>query len=435
MLFVAAAGNAGTDNDATPMWPANCPAASLVSVAATTPSDGLASFSNRGATQVDVGAPGEDVFSTIPAASYGYKSGTSMAAPQVTGIAATLAGLHPGIAPWQVKAAITGGGDPLPALTGTTASGRRADLLGAINVAASGVGLDAAPPDPFAMVAPAEGLITTVTTPLFRWNPTSDAQSGVAGYRLVVGTSVVAQVTAGVTQATPAIPLAEGSHRWSITAVDGAGNARASEARTLIVDRTAPTRVALSSPASGARVAGPAVTLAWAPATDAVSGVAEYRVIVDGAGLDSTGPGGRSVRVRLAPGRHTWQVQAADAAGNASAGPTRSFVVTGKAVKAPARVRPLRLRLRSRITSRSRIDSRSRPLLHLRLTRPARVKFSVRRASSKRPVARFARRARAGTTKVAVPRSSARRMRARGVYVVTARASGGRLDRVRLRVR
>ena len=48
VVVVAAAGNDGTDNDASAFWPANCPATTLLSVAATTQSDGLASFSNRG---------------------------------------------------------------------------------------------------------------------------------------------------------------------------------------------------------------------------------------------------------------------------------------------------------------------------------------------------------------------------------------------------
>jgi hypothetical protein len=171
------------------------------------------------------------------------------------------------------------------------------------------------------------------------------------------------------------------------------------------------------------------VALAWGPTTDAVSGVARYRVIVDGGGLDTTGPGGRSIRVRLAPGRHTWQIQAADVAGNTSPGVTRSFTVSRAATSAPARLRPLRL------SAPSRISSKARPLLRVRLTRAARVTFKVRRTSSSRPLAAFARAVRAGGSDVPVPAAFARRMRPVGVYVVTARASGGRIDTVRLAVR
>ena len=138
----------------------------------------------------------------------------------------------------------------------------------------------------------------------------------------------------GVLQATAGSPLAEGSHTWSVAAVDATGNLRATAARTLLVDRTAPSVPVPAAPADGARVAGPEVTLSWSPATDAVSGVAGYRVLVDGAGTGSTGPGERSLRVRVALGRHTWQVVAVDGVGNESASAARSFSVTGEAAPA-----------------------------------------------------------------------------------------------------
>ncbi len=56
---------------------------------------------------VDVGAPGDMIASTLPGSAFGYKSGTSMAAPHVTGIAAVVRGLHPGFTPAQLK---VGGG-------------------------------------------------------------------------------------------------------------------------------------------------------------------------------------------------------------------------------------------------------------------------------------------------------------------------------------
>ncbi len=353
VLFVAAAGNAATDNDVTAMWPANCPAASLVSVASTTSADGLSSFSNRGAVQVDLGAPGERHPQHDPgwwlrlqvghldggAAGRGHRRGARRPA-------------IPGIAPWQVKAAIGGGGDPLPSLAGLTSTGRRADLTGAIALAGAGVGPDTTPPDPFGALSPAEGLATSSATPVFRWSPSSDAQSGVIAYRLTLDGAVVAQVGPGVTQASAGSALAEGVHRWSVTAVDGIGNVRDTAVRTLLVDRTAPTAPAPSTPADGAQVAGPEVTLGWSPSADPVSGVAAYRVLVDGAGVASAGPGARSVVVRLAPGRHTWQVLAVDAAGNQASSAVSSFAIAGAAggeqgpgpAPAPQRARPDRLR-------------------------------------------------------------------------------------------
>ena len=82
VVVVAAAGNNG---DTTPMYPAyytNC-----IAVAATDANDARASFSNYG-DWVDVAAPGLSIYSTLKNSSYGYMSGTSMAAPHVAGLAA-----------------------------------------------------------------------------------------------------------------------------------------------------------------------------------------------------------------------------------------------------------------------------------------------------------------------------------------------------------
>lgn len=64
-IFVAAAGNDTSDNDTTAVYPANYDLDNIISVAATDQNDELASFSNYGATTVDIGAPGENIYSTI----------------------------------------------------------------------------------------------------------------------------------------------------------------------------------------------------------------------------------------------------------------------------------------------------------------------------------------------------------------------------------
>lgn len=123
ILFVAAAGNGnlagvGQNNDTTPVYPSNyntaigtpgeSPASydAVIAVASITSSGAKSGFSNYGKTTVDLGAPGSGVWSTTPNNGYSSYSGTSMAAPHVTGAAALYKSLHPGAAASQVKTAI-----------------------------------------------------------------------------------------------------------------------------------------------------------------------------------------------------------------------------------------------------------------------------------------------------------------------------------------
>jgi subtilisin family serine protease len=136
ILFVASAGNSGVNADSTPSYPAAYTSANIISVASIRSNGGLSSFSNFGATSVDLGAPGDGVFSTVPGgirgttSSYASYSGTSMAAPHVTGAVALYASLNPGATATQIKAAILASAIPTPSLAGKTVTGGRLSVSG-----------------------------------------------------------------------------------------------------------------------------------------------------------------------------------------------------------------------------------------------------------------------------------------------------------------
>ncbi len=89
MLFVAAAGNTGDNNDAKPIYPADLELDNLISVTFVNADGQLTDQSNYGPNSVDLAAPGEDIYSTT-VGNYATMSGSSMATPQVTGVAAII---------------------------------------------------------------------------------------------------------------------------------------------------------------------------------------------------------------------------------------------------------------------------------------------------------------------------------------------------------
>jgi subtilisin family serine protease len=124
-LFVTSAGNKGGDNDLSPLYPACYPVDNIVSVAACDRFDERASFSCYGRSSVDIAAPGVDILSTCLSESYTLKSGTSMAAPHVSGLAALLLSVRPGSTYAQLKQMILDGAEPLPAWTDYIVTGGR----------------------------------------------------------------------------------------------------------------------------------------------------------------------------------------------------------------------------------------------------------------------------------------------------------------------
>ena len=141
ILFIAAAGNGGSDqvgdnNDTSASYPSNYDTTSsgagydcVIAVAAIRSDGSLSSFSNYGATTVDLGAPGSGVYSTTAYNTYSSYSGTSMATPHVTGGAALYAATHTARGA-ALRTAILSSTVPTGSLSGKTVTGGRLNVSG-----------------------------------------------------------------------------------------------------------------------------------------------------------------------------------------------------------------------------------------------------------------------------------------------------------------
>jgi alpha-tubulin suppressor-like RCC1 family protein/subtilisin family serine protease len=127
VLFVAAAGNSGSNSDLIPSYPASYTHDNIISVASIDRQDMLSYFSNYGATSVDIAAPGSNIYSCYATSdtSYYTASGTSMATPHVAGVAALVLADAPGISTADLRERILAGAIATPALSGKVVTGGR----------------------------------------------------------------------------------------------------------------------------------------------------------------------------------------------------------------------------------------------------------------------------------------------------------------------
>ena len=130
-LFVAAAGNYGENNDFKPRYPASFSSKNIISVASSTYGH-VSDFSNYGRRTVDIAAPGDHIGSTLPGNNCGYETGTSMAAPHVTGVAALIMSEYPELSALEVKEAIMKGGHALESGKLKVKSGKILNANGAL---------------------------------------------------------------------------------------------------------------------------------------------------------------------------------------------------------------------------------------------------------------------------------------------------------------
>ncbi len=123
VIVVAAAGNNASDNDTVPQYPASYSYNNVIAVAATDQNNNLAYFSDYGPNTVAIAAPGVSILTTTPGNTYTYYSGTSLAAPYVSGALALVWSLHPNWAYTQVIADVMNNTDHLASLNGKVTYG------------------------------------------------------------------------------------------------------------------------------------------------------------------------------------------------------------------------------------------------------------------------------------------------------------------------
>jgi hypothetical protein len=132
IIFTAAAGNERNNNDSSPAFPASYDIANIISVAATDNRDRIANFSNYGLTKVHVAAPGVNVYSTVKDSVYDTYSGTSMATPHVSGVAAMLLSIFPNMAYAEVKQRLIQTSEPVPSLRRKVVAKGRVNAVNAV---------------------------------------------------------------------------------------------------------------------------------------------------------------------------------------------------------------------------------------------------------------------------------------------------------------
>jgi subtilisin family serine protease len=250
ILTVAAAGNESANNDTTPSYPANVNSTAVISVAATDASNRLASFSNYGATTVDVAAPGVGIYSTTPNNSYASYSGTSMAAPHVAGLVALMAAANPQATASQIRSAILSSAVPVASLAGKVATGGLINAAAALNlITGTEPPPPPPPPPPSATGEPNDSIGTAITIPLSSGTATVSGSIGdgtyaaadVDIYAVMVGAGGV--LTVDIDAATLATPSSLDSYVrvFNASGVQVAFNDDAAGSLDSLVTYTAPT--------------------------------------------------------------------------------------------------------------------------------------------------------------------------------------------------
>jgi subtilisin family serine protease len=225
--IVASAGNNSRNLDLTPSYPASSTEPSVLSVTATDERGGIVGFANRGLRSVDLAAPGDTILSTARGSGYETRSGTSMAAPYVTGALALLSAARPDLSEAALRDALMSTAPKRSILSGLLGGGGL-DVGAAMHALLPGDRWTAAsaPTAAVAAVAKALRLRTGASTragrrATLRWSATG--ADTVARWQVSLDGRRVAVLDAGDRHVVRHGIAVAGHHRWRVVGLDEAG--------------------------------------------------------------------------------------------------------------------------------------------------------------------------------------------------------------------
>jgi len=189
IIFVSSSGNNAANIDITPHYPACFGIDNVLSVAYTTRNDAIGQYSNYGATNVDLAAPGADIYScffTSDTAYLGSPSleGTSYAAAYVSGALALILAHFPAEPYQQTITRLLNGTDPVPALAGKCVTGGRLNLHNVLAESIRLVPLASTLPGLFQfriISAPTRPCVVQSSGDLINWSPMVTNTTSLAG--------------------------------------------------------------------------------------------------------------------------------------------------------------------------------------------------------------------------------------------------------------